>query len=78
MLIGIGGDDHLDRLEKMVEYARAGIREYWIVDPDAATAEVFGLREGAYELLGKWSRGEDARSQVLAGFEVSVNEVFGT
>jgi len=61
-----------DRLEKMVEYARAGVREYWIMDPHGRTVEVFILREGAYELLGKREEGEEARSEVLAGFEASL------
>lgn len=60
-----------DRLEKPVEYARAGVREYWIVDPDGQTVEVSVLRGGAYELLGKWGRGEEAHSEVLAGFRVA-------
>jgi len=64
-----------DRLEKMVEYARAEVREYWIVDPHGRTVEVFILREGAYELLGKWGGGEEARSKVLADFKVAVDEV---
>jgi Uma2 family endonuclease len=64
-----------DRLEKMVEYARAGVREYWIVDPHGRTVEVFVLRDGVYELLGKWGEGEEARSEVLAGFKVAVDEV---
>ena len=64
-----------DRLEKMVEYARAGVSEYWIVAPHGRTVEVFVLREGAYELLGKWGGGEEARSEVLAGFRVAVDEV---
>ena len=64
-----------DRLEKTVEYARAGVREYWIVDPDGQAVEVFILREGAYELLGKWGRGEEARSEVLAGFKIAANKV---
>ncbi len=64
-----------DRLEKTVEYAQAGVREYWIVDPHGRTVEVFVLREGAYELLGKWGEGEEARSEVLAGFRVAVDEV---
>lgn len=65
-----------DRLEKPVEYAQAGVSEYWIVDPDARTIEVFVLREGAYVLSGKWGMGERARSEVLEGFEVAVEEVF--
>ncbi len=65
-----------DRHEKFSEYAQAGVGEYWMVDPDACTVEVFVLREGAYELLGKWGRGEEAHSEVLAGFRVSLDEVF--
>lgn len=38
-----------DRREKFVEYAQGGVREYWIVDPDAETVEVFRLVSGAYE-----------------------------
>lgn len=40
-----------DRLEKSAEYAQAGVREYWIVDPGGQTVEVFVLREGAYGVL---------------------------
>ena len=65
------GTRRTDRLEKTVEYARAGVREYWIVDPHGQAVEVFILREGAYELLGKWGEGEEARSEVLAGLEAS-------
>jgi Uma2 family endonuclease len=65
-----------DRVEKFVEYARAGISEYWIVDPDAQTIEVFVLQDGAYTLLIKAGPGEKARSQLLNGFEVSTDEVF--
>lgn len=65
-----------DRLEKMVEYAQAGVGEYWIADPEARTIEVFVLREGAYVLLDKWGPRETAKSELLEGFEVAVNEVF--
>ena len=64
-----------DRVEKLVEYAQAEVEEYWIVDPEARTVEVFTLREGAYEALGKWGTGETARSALLAGFEVAVDEM---
>jgi Uma2 family endonuclease len=69
------GTWRVDRREKMVEYAQAGIGEYWMVDPDAGTVEVLVLRAGAYTLLGKWGAGEVANSEVLAGFKVDVGDV---
>jgi len=71
------GTWRLDRHEKFSEYARAGVEEYWMVDPEKQTIEVFMLRWGAYELLGRWGKGEVARSELLAGFEVAVDEVVG-
>jgi len=67
----------LDRLEKFYEYARAGVKEYWIVDPDARAVEVYGLEGGAYLLRGRWGPGETAASGLLKGFEVRVEDVVG-
>ena len=39
-------DERRDRIEKMTDYARAGIRFYWIVDPALGSFEVFELGEG--------------------------------
>lgn len=66
----------VDRGEKFLEYARAGISEYWLVDPEAQTVDVFVLQDGAYTLLVKAGAGENARSQLLDGLEVAVDEVF--
>jgi Uma2 family endonuclease len=39
-----------DRRDKFLEYAAAGVREYWIIDPDAETVEVYRLStSGTYE-----------------------------
>lgn len=65
-----------DRMEKFHEYARAGVSEYWLADPQARTIEVYTLQHGAYLLRGKWGTGEVASSALLAGFDVDVEEVF--
>ena len=65
----------VDRREKVVLYAETGVQEYWIVDPDAGSVEVFVLREGTYALLGKWGTGETARSEVLPGFEIAIDAI---
>lgn len=41
-----------DRVEKFQEYAHAGVREYWIIDPDNETAELYQLDDnGNYKLI---------------------------
>jgi Uma2 family endonuclease len=65
-----------DRREKMQAYQEAGVAEYWIVDPRALTIEVYVLEESTYVLMGQYRIGEVAHSQVLPGFEVSVETIF--
>ena len=65
-----------DRREKMQAYQEAGVAEYWIVDPRALTIDIYGLEQGTYVLMGQYRVGEVARSQVLPGFEVSVETIF--
>ena len=67
----------IDRVDKFVEYAKAGIQEYWLVDVAIQTVEVFKLQAGAYMMLGKWSVGEIARSEILPGFKIEVAVVVG-
>ena len=38
----------IDRLTKFGLYQRAGVREYWIVDPEAQTVAVHLLQDGQY------------------------------
>lgn len=41
-----------DRGEKFVEYEAAGVREYWLIDPDREQAEFYRLTEaGRYHLV---------------------------
>jgi Uma2 family endonuclease len=61
-----------DLVEKRREYAAAGIREYWIVDPQQKSITVLALRDGKYRVHGKYVRGDVAKSALLPGFEVDV------
>lgn len=53
------------------------MREYWLVNPKTCVAEVYVLRDGEFTLLERLGAGEVARSEVLAGFQVALNEVCG-
>jgi len=66
-----------DRREKFTLYQEAGVPEFWIVDPDLRTVEVFVLRGGVYAALGRWEIAQEARSETLTGFVISVAAVFG-
>ncbi len=71
-------DPKRDTEVKRVEYAKAGISEYWIVNPINETITVFTLPAGndAYEIDGEFGKGNIANSVLLAGFQVKVLEVF--
>jgi Uma2 family endonuclease len=37
-----------DRRKKFIEYQKAGVREYWIIDPLSQQVELYSLNRGAY------------------------------
>jgi Uma2 family endonuclease len=47
------GTARIDRLLKFSRYAEGGIEQYWIVDPQVPSLQVFTLVEGAYTLLAE-------------------------
>lgn len=65
-----------DRASKLRLYARAGVSECWLVDPDAATVEVLALREGTYMVAESLGPAGVIKSTQLPGLEVDLGEVF--
>ena len=66
-------DPERDTRDKRVDYAEAGIPEYWIVDPAEETITVLTLAGHAYREHGRFQRGATATSVLLEGFAVSVD-----
>ena len=69
-------DPDRDRVEKRVDYAEAGIAEYWIVDPRDETITVLVLEGGACVEHAVHARGDTATSPLLEGFTADVAAVF--
>ena len=69
-------DPERDTVTKRREYAQAGIPEYWIVDPAAASITVLTLHIQEYALHGEFVAGEEASSVLLKGLKVDVENVF--
>ena len=65
-----------DRIVKRSAYARAGVKEYWIVEPTAHTVEVLSLKGDAYISLGIFSEAQTLPSQVVPQFPVAVKQIF--
>jgi Uma2 family endonuclease len=64
-----------DLMRKRREYARAGIPEYWIVNPAVEQILVLRLAGTAYVEHGVFTRGTQATSALLEGFMVAVATV---
>ena len=60
-----------DKGEKLYECERAGVEEYWIVDPERQRAEFFRLRDGAYKPVLPDAEGK-LHSSTLPGFFLRV------
>lgn len=66
----------LDRTTKLELYAYHGVREYWIVDPEARTVMVLLRGQNRFEVAGTYGKGDTLQSPTLEGFTVQVDELF--
>jgi len=65
----------LDRFLKFNRYLQAGVREYWIVDPDSKTVSVYVLENDKYTAQAFCSD-DAAPVHVLEGCVINLSEVF--
>ena len=69
-------DPYRDLVEKRIDYAEAGIPEYWIVNPIDDTVTVLVLGDGEYREHGVFRPGAHADSPSLPGISISVSDTF--
>jgi len=64
------------RTEKLEDYRRIGVKEWWIVSPQAQTIEVLRLSLEGVRTVGIYGVGMRVHSEILAGVELPVDDVF--
>jgi len=65
-----------DLLTKRALYARAGVREYWLVDPGARTVEILALDRDAFHLAVAASGDETPVSPLLGTLPITTTDLF--
>ena len=65
-----------DRFTKFCLYQRAGVREYWIVDPDNRIVQSFVLEDGRYSVKEFGAAGDKIKVNVLEDCVIDLSEVF--
>src|SRR5205823_2661018 len=67
---------HLDLDQKRVVYARTGVDELWVVDPEGEEVRVYHLREDPDLPKVSLRSGDVLKTSLLPGFEVSIKKIF--
>ncbi len=62
--------------DKLTDYASIGVRECWIVSPEAQTVEVLELAEGQVKRTGLYGMGDRVVSRALADLNLFVADIF--
>jgi len=65
-----------DRRLKRKTYAKFGVTEYWIVDPEICTVHILRLREGDYHTVNTFSLQQNLTSPLFQGLSLPLTEIF--
>jgi Uma2 family endonuclease len=65
-----------DRKDKYSEYENAGIKEYWIIDPDKQTVEIFELHAKRYSAIGTFHESDIIKSRIIKDFSFIAKSIF--
>lgn len=66
-----------DRVDKFNKYEKAGVKEYWVVEPDQKLVSVFLLQEnGRYGRTEMYTNEDNIKISIFPNFEIDLKPVF--
>jgi Uma2 family endonuclease len=65
----------VDRSIKLKLYGKFGVQEYWIIDPEGPSAEIYRRGEVGLDLVAKLSATDALNSPMFPGFSVPLREL---
>jgi Uma2 family endonuclease len=71
------GTQQYDRGYKRTLYSNHGVREYWLVDPEAQTVEVLTVSGQGLAPAATYQWGQELVSPMLAGPSIELDPLFG-
>ena len=66
----------LDLVNKKLEYARAGVKELWIIDPEPRSLTIHELISDGVEKIRQLGEEDNLSTDLLPGFNVAVETIF--
>lgn len=67
---------YYDLRRKFKIYEKHGVREYWVIDPEEQSVEIFALQDGRFTLEQKAEKQGTVSSTVVEGFTLPVESIF--
>jgi Uma2 family endonuclease len=66
----------VDRRDKFRQYAKGGVKYYWILDPKPRTIEGYRLVRGKYRLTGKGKNSDIVQLPPFGDLKIPLNELW--
>jgi|GEM_PF-369407 len=70
------GTKNKDQKTKLALYEKHGVLEYWLVDTDKQTVEVYVLKQGKFIKKAMLQKQDTLVAEVIPGFETAVSNIF--
>ncbi|MFN0049783.1 MAG: Uma2 family endonuclease [Cytophagales bacterium] len=67
---------YYDWEEKKEIYAKYGVKEYWIINPNKRSLEIYHNKNAEFDLVSKTKENGLIKSDVIVGFEFELSELF--